>query len=367
MSELFFSTIKRLTPILRQGDLDACEREVVSEMQKLPASPFHIAIDLSIANDPVEAADHFDRFFELESKRFQIGAAYTEMNGFDINPNSWFCNVFAYPADGGNEEWGWLSDWQSERFEDYQIIGLERLQDAYRSEAFRERENRSARYMSNSMVVVMFQRFMRRAASHMELLRFPLYTTAHDFDFIDSFDPRPESERTPVRRLSAEEQTNELIATLNDGDARTRFRAVTKLSTIGSAAKKSVPALIELLTDAAPATRQAAAIALTKIAPASDAVVSALVARLELEPLPATRREIARALGRITAPTKAATAALAKALFEDPELRRCAVISLKLLGVKAKDAAPSLQRLMEFETDEDIRTQVAVALKRMLE
>src|ERR1700722_16357461 len=107
MSTLFFSTMSRLTPALRQGDLDACESEVASEMQKLPRCPFDAVLDVSITNDPEDAAQHFDRFFERESKQFQIGAAYTEMNGFDINPDRWFCDLFAYAEDGGDDEYDW--------------------------------------------------------------------------------------------------------------------------------------------------------------------------------------------------------------------------------------------------------------------
>ena len=184
MPDLFFSTMARLTPALRRGDLETCEQEVAKEIRALPATPFHIVLDLAISNDPAHAAEHFDRFFRAESVRIPIAAAYTEMNGFDINPDRWYCDLFAYLADGGHEDYDWLADWQSEKFDDYTMHGLERLQDVYASKAFREEANRDASYMSSLMVVVKFQRFMQRAAARMKHLRFPLYVTAHDFDFI---------------------------------------------------------------------------------------------------------------------------------------------------------------------------------------
>ena len=193
----FFTMANRLRPALLQGDLAACEREIAGEMQKLPPGPFHIAIDLSITSDPRAAAGHFDRFFDRESNRFQIAAACTEMNGFDINPDRWFCDLFAYSADGGHDQYDWLSDWQSQRFEDFEIAGFEPLQEVYAGEARRDKQNRGARDLSSLIVVVKFQRFIQQAAAHMKMLRFPLYATGHDFDFIASFDPRPESARTP--------------------------------------------------------------------------------------------------------------------------------------------------------------------------
>ena len=268
-------------------------------------------------------------------------------------------------ADGGNDEYGWLSDWQSKRFENYEINGLEPLQDVYASDGFRAKENSDASYMSSLMVVIKFQGFMQHAASQMKQLRFPLYVSAHDFDFIAAFDPRPESERTPVRKLSVEEQVDELIAKLHDADSNVRFRATTKLWTKESSAKKAVPALIERLSDVDPATRQAAATALSEIDPTSDAVVSAMLNCLEHDPLPIVRQNIIRALGNC--PTKAAVGALAKAIFDSERRSRYhAVISLKLLGKGAKEAAPALQRLLETETDKEIRSQATVALELML-
>jgi hypothetical protein len=113
MSKLFFNTMTRLTPNLRAGDLETCAREVAAELHKLPSTPFHIVPDLEISNAPEEAARHFDAFFQREARRFPIGAAYTEMNGFDINPDRWYCDLFAYPSDGGLDDRDWLCEWDS--------------------------------------------------------------------------------------------------------------------------------------------------------------------------------------------------------------------------------------------------------------
>ena len=200
----------------------------------------------------------------------------------------------------------------------------------------------------------------------MKALQFPLYVTAHDFDFISEFDPRPESSRTPVRKIPVEEFISDLIVKLHDEEPEKRFRAVTKLFGLGPAAKQAVGSLIERLDDPHLPTRQFAATALSKIDPMSDMVVSALVARLKEDQPSYVRQEIVRALG--SSPTKKAIEALASALLDhDPLVRRYSVISLKLLGRKAKDAASALQKLMETETDEAIRLQATVALEQMRE
>lgn len=184
MSDIFFKLQKQLTPVLRAGDTARCERTVAERLAALPRSPFHIALDLSITNPPTEIAAHFDGFFRQESSRLKIGAAYTEMNGFDINPERWFFDVFAFAEYGGHNEYDWLADWQSESYDDMTITGLEQLQRVYASTAFRDKRFKDASYVTGLLVVTKFQDLIRRATSHMRELRFPLLATAHDYDFI---------------------------------------------------------------------------------------------------------------------------------------------------------------------------------------
>ena len=214
------------------------------------------------------------------------------------------------------------------------------------------------------MVVVKFQMFMQRAVSHMKLLQFPLYVTAHDFDFIACFDPRPESAKPRIRKQSVEELTRDLITKLSDDHPHTRFRAAIRLQTIGPAAIGAVAALLERLSDSEMSIRQAAVAALAKIDPESDLVVSALVARLNVDQPLWDKRNIVQALGEC--PTKKAIEALAMALFDEhTEVRRAAAISLKILGIRAKEAAPALRKLLETELNRDIRTQATTALEMM--
>ena len=170
-------------PVLHAGDTARCERTVAERLAPLPQSPFHIAIDLSITNTPTDIAAHFDGFFRQETARYKIGATYTEMNGFDINPDRWFFDVFTFTEYGGHD-YDWLSDRQSESYEDMTIMGLEPLQEVFASPAFRDKQFNDANYIAGLLVVTKFQDLIRRAARHMRELHFPLLATAHDYDFI---------------------------------------------------------------------------------------------------------------------------------------------------------------------------------------
>jgi hypothetical protein len=190
-SDISFQLEEQLEPVLRAGDLTRCEGAITDCLLKLKSSPFHIAAQLSISNSPASVARHFDRFFDTEAKSFSIGAAYTEMNGFDINPDAWYADLFAYQEYGGVGDFDWLASWDSDdTVPSVEITGLEKLQEVYASEAFEGSEFRDASSVASLLVVVKFQDLIRRAAPLMKRLAFPLLATAHDYDFIYQVRPK---------------------------------------------------------------------------------------------------------------------------------------------------------------------------------
>ncbi|HEY7236295.1 MAG TPA: hypothetical protein VH539_19195 [Gemmatimonadaceae bacterium] len=184
MSNLFFALQEQLEPALRAGDLAQCERAVAASLATLPPSPFHVALDLAIANPPVAVAAHCDRFFRREEARYRVGAAYAEMNGFDINPDRWFFDLFAYEYYGGTAYHEWLPEWRSEPYDDLTIRGLEPLQAVYAHADLTDRAFEDAAYVAGLLVVVKFQKLIQRAAPSMRELHCPLLATAHEYQFI---------------------------------------------------------------------------------------------------------------------------------------------------------------------------------------
>ncbi|MEX0716730.1 MAG: hypothetical protein WD066_09090 [Planctomycetaceae bacterium] len=197
MSDIFFELQEQLAPILRAGDLAECDRIATSKLRGLPSSPFHIVLDLRIATAPEFVAASFDDFFRFEDARFGIEAAYIEMNGFDINPGWWWCSAFAYARYGGHEDYGWLSDWDSDDSDVITIEGLQALQWAYIEQAFRLERFHDACAVTCLLVVIRFQDLIQRAAQHMRELRFPLLATAHGYDFI--YEIRPDDQTRVTR------------------------------------------------------------------------------------------------------------------------------------------------------------------------
>lgn len=184
MYELFFKLQIELTPVLRLGDLEDCEQTVINELMLLPDSPFHQVLELKISNSPIKVARFFDKYFNKISAHHTIRAAYTEMNGFSINPDRWYFNVFSYEQSGGHDDYDWLSNPQSVNDETITITGFEPLQKVYASKAFSDECYDDASSLTNLLVVIKFQALIKESARYMKELKFPLLATAHDYDFI---------------------------------------------------------------------------------------------------------------------------------------------------------------------------------------
>jgi len=184
VSKLFFQLQTELGPTLRAGDLRKCDQRIAEALRGLPISPFHIALGLHFTNPPDAVAKQFDAFFRRERDRFPIAAAYTETNGFDINPNRWYFDFFAYDTYGGTDDFDWLSDWTSDPWPNMTLTGMEALQAVYASTAFRDHSHRDASYVTSLLVVSRFQLLMAQACTFMNELRFPFLSTGHDFEYI---------------------------------------------------------------------------------------------------------------------------------------------------------------------------------------
>ncbi len=184
MPDLSYKLQADLKPELRAGNIARCIDRVSDELKKLPDSPFHDSISMRITNSREDVSAHFDAFFEKEASRFRIKAAYTETNGFDINPDLWYFDVFAYSAYGGVDDIDWISDWQSECFTHMPITGFEQLQEVFASDAFSDDRFADACDLAGLIFVLRFQELIGEASLEMKQLRFPLLATAHDYDFI---------------------------------------------------------------------------------------------------------------------------------------------------------------------------------------
>jgi len=193
---------RELESYLRRGDLTYCINHVSQIIRELPDSPFHHVLAVDFTNDLVEVAGHFDRFVVEQRGEVPFAAIYTETNGFYINPDLWFFDIFLCPTHGGHDNYNWLSDCRTYYEPSITLTGMESLQQVYQqiedSEIYRilsyggdpeVEQIRAANDFSDLLVVLRFQDLIRRSAAHMRQVKVPVLATSHGFDFIYEVNP----------------------------------------------------------------------------------------------------------------------------------------------------------------------------------
>jgi hypothetical protein len=180
----WYDLAEELLPALKKGDLEACIGRVSNELSKLSKSPFSKVMELDFSNNPKDIADCFQSILNKYGKKIDIKALYTETNGFDINPDEWYFDIFGYSAYDGLKDLDWLSDWQVESENGWVLTGMEALQEVYASDAYGNPEFDKAREFVSLLVVLKFQKLIRNSLALVPGFPVPVLATSHDYDFI---------------------------------------------------------------------------------------------------------------------------------------------------------------------------------------
>ncbi|TQV72924.1 hypothetical protein FLL45_15780 [Aliikangiella marina] len=110
----WFELAQELEPGLRIGDLDSCLARAIEVIEELPKTPFHKVVELEFTNSLNEVGQYISSFLNKSNESIELKSLYTETNGFDINPDEWYFELFGYASYGGHEDYDWLCEWQTE-------------------------------------------------------------------------------------------------------------------------------------------------------------------------------------------------------------------------------------------------------------
>jgi hypothetical protein len=191
--------------LIRGGDFTACSVRIAEAFRAVPSSPFHIATEQDFTNDTVAIVRHFNEFVVEELRDANPAVIYTETNGFRINPDEWYFDWFAFKSSEGCGEPGsdglcdWRSfdfgmfDWDSCSIGSITLVGMERLQSVYASDAYRNVAYREACSVASLHVLTRFQALIQRVAQRLDNLACPLVATCHDEEIFYEFQPAASS------------------------------------------------------------------------------------------------------------------------------------------------------------------------------
>jgi hypothetical protein len=173
----------RIMPLTHSGRFAEAEELLTRWLLELPPTSFHVIADLRITTPLERCAEFFDQFVVQARSEYDLKALYSEMNGFGINPDLWFCDAFGFSFDGGDDLHDWLGDFASSSQDPLIISGLEPAQEAFASwMASDARTPKSlAKALAEALVIAKFQGWLQRSLAQMKPLSCPFWAAAHDY------------------------------------------------------------------------------------------------------------------------------------------------------------------------------------------
>ena len=163
-------------------------------MEKCKDKTFNGLITANFTNSSNQIQNSIAKFISECNKTFEVKTIYLEMNGFDINPDRWYFDLFGYKTlpEEDDDILDWLSDWQSPDFQDVTLTGLESIQELFEqyeeenSDLNLDEQDKDLEYnheLATLMVMAMFCKLIDESLGNSKL-NLHVYATAHDFDII---------------------------------------------------------------------------------------------------------------------------------------------------------------------------------------
>jgi hypothetical protein len=201
-----FDLVDKLIELLEINKLDEAIEFCEKELKNIPATDFHKIIGKDILhlsnNLKVNIQNFHNSTTEILNKpkgfiksvfgrptNFKPAAYYCEMNGFTINYDRWFINLFSF-KEIGCDDWDWLCDFYDSTARDFTITGLEDIQkvfeDVHENEKFKEPNIDAAYKICELLVILRLQELFREVYKDCdnEWADIPMFVAAHDYELI---------------------------------------------------------------------------------------------------------------------------------------------------------------------------------------
>ncbi|UOQ71380.1 hypothetical protein [Hymenobacter cellulosilyticus] len=187
------SNSEKIQAFVADNQLDKAIALAERVITKNRITDFAPAVGKSLLPLTDSLVSYLDAFFAKAAQELDVKALYAEMNGFTINYDRWFVDVFAFDRDEGLEDPDWLADYNyanhSVPEEGFTITGLEEIQAVYEDYTDNEKwENARAETAAEDaavLIVLRLQELFKAAketahARQLAWAAMPLYVTAHD-------------------------------------------------------------------------------------------------------------------------------------------------------------------------------------------
>ncbi|MHA6728361.1 hypothetical protein ACX3PU_09905 [Chryseobacterium sp. A301] len=108
-----FDLADELNEYLNENRLGEAIDLTEKKFNKLPKTEFNNIINRNLKPLTENIVEYISTFYTNHKSDFNIKAIYSEMNGFTINYDLWFIDLFAYTEIGTLEDLDWLADFET--------------------------------------------------------------------------------------------------------------------------------------------------------------------------------------------------------------------------------------------------------------
>jgi hypothetical protein len=187
-----FELTEKLGELLMQDKVDEAISTAEAKLRQHTKTDFNKILGRDLLNLRDDFADYIDEFYTKVNSRITVKAIYCEMNGFTINPDLWFVDLFAFDNFGGTEDFDWLADWEQENCskQSFIISGYEDIQSVYESymekESWKNEVESTGHGICELLVVLRLQELMKATfklgrQKGQRWTTVPVLATAHDY------------------------------------------------------------------------------------------------------------------------------------------------------------------------------------------
>lgn len=211
---------------LGSKQLDKAIEVAEERLQQLPTTYFHNVLHRNLLHQREELAEYINVFYEDASKFYrsksgvvvshvrqinpstlqeelvenvtnwdnkEVKAIYSEMNGFTINYDLWFIDLFAYSSCKGLDDLDWLAYYEYSSENSLTITGFEDIQNVYQNymenQLWTVTTLKAAGDICELLIILRLQELFSEAtkvgrSKKQQWTELPLFVTAHDYDLI---------------------------------------------------------------------------------------------------------------------------------------------------------------------------------------
>lgn len=186
---------------IAEDQLDLAIEILEDALNKRSITGFHEIIGSSFIPLKEGLFGFIDQFYRDATKEIIIKAIYAEMNGFSINTDMWFIQLFGFSECGDTIDTDWLADYEFDNELLLPIPGLEKLQATFQDYLDNERsftpdpsrgdeeDLEDTRELCEWLIILRLQQACRETKALAKekkaaWAKIPLFVTAHDYDLV---------------------------------------------------------------------------------------------------------------------------------------------------------------------------------------